>query len=184
MEAMSRSSLLVVSVLGLFTALAGFLTWAVLAGGYRDGVVIPAAVVLGVMAAALRLLWARSTRRRRANGMAMPNATRSTWALATFVLGVLMGWLCAELVGFVLLPVLWVVIIPRARRQGLLPVTLPPFGLGLVLLPLSFLAVDLRAGGFSWSFVLWFTPEVVIGALLMLPFFRHTTHSATSPIPR
>lgn len=183
MEAVSRSSLLVVSVLGLFLALAGFLTWAVLAGGYRDGVVIPAAVVLGVMVAGLRLLWARSTRRRGANGMAMHNASRSTWALAMFVLGVLMGWLCGELVGFFLLPVLWVVIIPRARRQGLLPVTLPPFGLGLVLLPLYFLAVDL-SGGFSWSLVLWFTPEVVIGALLMLPFFRHTRHASTSPIPR
>ncbi|MGA8523939.1 MAG: hypothetical protein WB807_12875 [Candidatus Dormiibacterota bacterium] len=99
-----------------------------------------------------------------------------------FVLGALMGWLCGELIGFVLLPVLWVVIVPRARRQGLLPVTLPPFGLGLVLLPLFFLVVD-ESGGFSWSFVLWFTPEVVIGALLMLPFFRGTRHSSTRPIP-
>ena len=99
-----------------------------------------------------------------------------------FVLGALMGWLCGELIGFVLLPVLWVVIVPRARRQGLLPVTLPPFGLGLVLLPLFFLVVD-EFGGFSWSFVLWFTPEVVIGALLMLPFFRGTRHSSTRPIP-
>ena len=142
---MSRSAFLLMSVLCLFLALAGFLVWAVLAGGYRTGVVIPAAVVLGVTVVGLRLSWARVTRR---PGVASPDAKRSTWALAMFVLGALMGWLCGELIGFVLLPVLWVVIVPRARRQGLLPVTLPPFGLGLVLLPLFFLVVD-EFGGFQ-----------------------------------
>jgi hypothetical protein len=174
---MSRTALLLVSVLGLFLALAGFLGWAVLAGGYRAGVVIPAAVVLGVLVIGLKLSWARVARRA---GVATPNAKRSTWALATFVLGALMGWLCGELIGFLLLPVIWVVVVPRARRQRMLPVTLPPFGLGLVLLPLFFLAVD-ATGGFRWSLILWFTPEIAIGALLVLPIFRRTS---TSLIPR
>lgn len=180
---MSRSSLVLVSMLGLFLLLAGFLTWAVLAGGYRDGVVIPAVIVLGVFVVGARLIWAKAARRPGPDGAAKPNAGRSAWGLAMFVLGVLMGWLCGELVGFVLLPVLWVLIIPRTRRQRLLPVTLPPFGLGLVILPLFFLAVSL-SGGFSWPVVLWFTPEVVIGALLMLPFLWHTTRAKSSPVSR
>lgn len=169
---MSRSALSPVLVLGLFLALASFLAWAVLAGGYRAGLVIPAVIALGVIVVGLRLAWARVTHRSQGT---TSNAKWSAWGLAMFVLGVLMGWLCGELVGFLLLPVLCVVIIPRARRQGLLPVTLPPFGLGLVLLPLLFLAVDL-SGGFSWSLVLWFTPEILIGALLIVPFFRPGQH--------
>ena len=53
---MSRSAFLLMSVLCLFLALAGFLVWAVLAGGYRTGVVIPAAVVLGVTVVGLNSL--------------------------------------------------------------------------------------------------------------------------------
>jgi hypothetical protein len=91
-----------------------------------------------------------------------------------------MGWLCGEVIGFLLLPVIRLMIAPRAQRLGLLPVTLPPFGLGLVLLPLFFLAAD-ETGGFSWSYVFWFTPEVLMSALLILPFLRHRHSSTLTP---
>lgn len=180
MKAMSRSGLVVPFVFGLLLALAGFLAWAVLAGGYREGVVIPAALVLGLMVGGLRIAWARGTQRPGASRLSTADANRITWALIMFVLGVLMGWLCAELVGFLLLPILWVVIVPRARTRGLMPITLSSFGLGFVLLPLYFLAVD-SSGGFSWPLVLWFTPEVVIGGLLLLPCLRRSTHRSDEP---
>ena len=180
MKAMSRSGLVVLFVFGLLLALAGVLAWAVLAGGYREGVVIPAALVLGVMVGGLKIAWSRGTQRPGASGVSTADANRVAWALLMFVLGVLMGWLCAELIGFLLLPILWVVIVPRARTRGLMPMTLSSFGLGLVLLPLYFLAVDL-SGGFSWPLVLWFAPEVVIGGLLVLPFLMRSRHRSNEP---
>jgi hypothetical protein len=170
---MSRSFVGLASVLGLFLVLAGFLCWAVLAGGYPAGVVIPAVVVAGVLVAGMRAVRAEARQPRGPNEAPTSGTSPSAWGLAMFVLGTLTGWLCGELIGFVLLPVLAALVVPRARKRGLLSVTLPPFGLGLVILPLFFLVIDLSEGG-GWPIVLWFIPELVIGLLLILPWFRHS----------
>jgi hypothetical protein len=162
---------------GLSLALAGLLLWAVLAGGYPGGIVLPVVIVLGVLGAGARTAWKVGTRR--SGG----EVARSSWALGNFVLGILMGWLCAELLGYPLLPLLWLLIVPRARRRGLISATLPPFGLGFVTLPLFFLVLDL-SGGSSSSIVLWFTPELVIGVLLMATYLRQMRSAPTAPASR
>jgi hypothetical protein len=170
----SNAGLLIAA--GLSLALAGLLMWAVLAGGYPAGIVLPGGIILGVLGIGARTAWQAAIRR--SGG----EAARSSWALGNFVLGVLMGWLCAELLGYLLLPLLWLLIVPRARRRGLISATLPPFGLGFITLPLFFLVLDLSSG-YSSSIVLWFTPELVIGVLLMATYLRQMRSAPTAPAP-
>ena len=168
---------------GLSLALAGLLLWAVLAGGYPDGIVLPVVIVLGVLGTGARAIWKEGVRRSGGEAVGTGEATRSSWALGNFVLGVLMGWLCAELLGYLLLPVLWLLIVPRAKRHGLISATLPPFGLGFITLPLFFLVLDLSSG-YSSSILLWFTPELVIGVLLMATYRGQTRSEPTAPASR
>jgi hypothetical protein len=160
-------------------ALAGFMLWAVSAGGYPAGVAIPAVIVLGVVGAVTLAVWRIGIRGSKGDAAAVDAGKRLAWALGMFVLGVLMGWLCGEFVGYLLLPVLWFVIAPRAKRHRLLAATLPPFGLGFVTLPSFFLALDLSTG-YNPTIVLWFGPELLIGLLLMATYLRSRLRTAPS----
>jgi hypothetical protein len=150
-------------------ALAGFMLWAVSAGGYPAGVAIPAVIVLGVVGAVTLAVWRIGIRGSKGDAAAVDAGKRLAWALGMFVLGVLMGWLCGEFVGYLLLPVLWFVIAPRAKRHRLLAATLPSF----------FLALDLSTG-YNPTIVLWFGPELLIGLLLMATYLRSRLRTAPS----
>ena len=108
---MSRSFVGLASVLGLFLVLAGFLCWAVLAGGYPAGVVIPAVVVAGVLVAGIGQYGPKQATPRSQRGAYLGNEP-VCMGPGHVRIGTLTGWLCGELIGFVLLPVLAALVVP------------------------------------------------------------------------